>query len=388
MKRLLFIFLLALPALCVSSQKANIHINVTGNAVVDRVWYVSAYPLYGDTPPVERDSVVRVGNSLDYNLCKDTLCSVMIYPREAMKKGTDGSVYISLSRTIMLVASRNMNVDVNAEQRGKRIFYHVNGDGFNADYANMVSGYRDRCGDAISEVADQYNMVDSADTVKQNALMVQMDSLSRQAMDYYRSYVRNNPDKDCAAFLLLDEDDSIFIKGYEALSQSVKTGLMKPALDLKLKDIAVQKQSADNQKRICAGASAPDFTLTDLSGRKVSLSSLRGKYVVLDFWGTWCYWCMKGVPDMKTYYDRYRGKVEFVGIDCNDKEPAWRKVVTEKKMNWTQLRNATDIKDDVAVKYGVEGYPTKVIIDGNGKIVEVFAGEDETFYQKLDSLFK
>ena len=54
---------------------------------------------------------------------------------------------------------------------------------------------------------------------------------------------------------------------------------------------------------------APDFTLNDIDGNPLSLSSLRGKYVVLDFWGSWCVWCIKGMPEMKKYYAKYKDKL-------------------------------------------------------------------------------
>lgn len=65
---------------------------------------------------------------------------------------------------------------------------------------------------------------------------------------------------------------------------------------------------------------APDFTLKDIQGNDFSLSSAKGKYVILDFWGSWCGWCIKGLPDMKKAYRKYKHKVVFVGIDCNDTE--------------------------------------------------------------------
>ena len=65
---------------------------------------------------------------------------------------------------------------------------------------------------------------------------------------------------------------------------------------------------------------APDFTLPGPDGMPLTLSDLRGRYVVLDFWGTWCKWCVKGIPEMKTYYDRYRDKLEILSIDFGDDE--------------------------------------------------------------------
>ena len=67
-----------------------------------------------------------------------------------------------------------------------------------------------------------------------------------------------------------------------------------------------------------APAKAPDFTLSDINGKSLSLSSMRGKVVVLDFWGSWCVWCIRGIPDMKKYYEKYKGKFEIIGMDCGD----------------------------------------------------------------------
>ena len=58
---------------------------------------------------------------------------------------------------------------------------------------------------------------------------------------------------------------------------------------------------------------APDFELPDLQGNPLKLSSLRGKYVVLDFWGSWCIWCIRGIPGMKEAYSKYKDKMEILG---------------------------------------------------------------------------
>ena len=97
------------------------------------------------------------------------------------------------------------------------------------------------------------------------------------------------------------------------------------------------------------GNLAPEFTLKDLDGKNFDLSSLRGKYVVLDFWGSWCGWCIKGIPEMKKAYEKYKGKIEFVGIDCNDTEDKWKKAVAEHQLPWINVRNIGE--PDVAHHY-------------------------------------
>lgn len=134
------------------------------------------------------------------------------------------------------------------------------------------------------------------------------------------------------------------------------------------------------------GTMAPDFTLNDLNGKPLTLSSLRGKYVILDFWGSWCVWCIKGIPQMKEYYQKYAGKFEILGIDCNDKEEKWKAAVKTYELPWLHVYNPRDSK--VLDMYEIRGFPTKVIIGPDGKIIKTIVGEDPAFYRLLDELFK
>ena len=97
------------------------------------------------------------------------------------------------------------------------------------------------------------------------------------------------------------------------LSENVKNGRMKafyqPMIDMAKKRAEAEEKAKKVQ---AAGVEAPDFTLKDIKGNDFKLSSLRGKIVVLDFWGSWCGWCIKGMPKMKEYYEKYKGKFEFL----------------------------------------------------------------------------
>lgn len=130
---------------------------------------------------------------------------------------------------------------------------------------------------------------------------------------------------------------------------------------------------------------APDFTLNDLQGKPLSLSSLRGKYVILDFWGTWCPWCIKGIPQMKEYYNKYKGKFEILSIDSHDTVEKWKEGVKKYDLPWLNVYNTQD--SGVLYAYGIEGFPTKIIVGPDGKIVKTVVGEDPSFYEYLDELF-
>ena len=135
------------------------------------------------------------------------------------------------------------------------------------------------------------------------------------------------------------------------------------------------------------GNEAPDFTLPGPDGMPLTLSDLRGRYVVLDFWGTWCKWCVKGIPEMKTYYNRYRDKLDMVSIDFGDDEETWRSAIEDYEMDWLHVTTDDESAASLQAAYGIEGFPTKIVIDPAGSIIHVTVGEEPSFYEYLDELF-
>ena len=149
------------------------------------------------------------------------------------------------------------------------------------------------------------------------------------------------------------------------------------------------KESEEKAAKLqAAGVEAPDFTLNDINGKPLTLSNLRGKVVVLDFWGSWCGWCIKGMPQMKEHYAKYKGKLEILGIDCNETQEKWKAAVAKHGLPWLHVYNPRGAKNDVCQTYAINGFPTKIIIGADGKIVKTVVGEDPEFYTILDSLFE
>ena len=134
-----------------------------------------------------------------------------------------------------------------------------------------------------------------------------------------------------------------------------------------------------------APAQAPDFILNDINGKSLSLSSTRGKVVVLDFWGSWCIWCIRGIPDMKKYYEKYKNKLEIIGMDCGDSDEKWKAAVKKYELPWKHVYVPKHSK--VLDNYKIEGFPTKIVIAPDGTVLKKVVGESPDFYEYLDQYF-
>ena len=107
--------------------------------------------------------------------------------------------------------------------------------------------------------------------------------------------------------------------------------------------------------------------------------------MVLDFWGSWCVWCVRGVPKMKEYYEKYKDKMEILGMDCGDSEDDWKTAVKELGMPWQHVYVPEG--SDLMKKFQIQGFPTKIILDQKGNIMQTVVGETPEFYEALDKLF-
>ncbi|MDA8192912.1 MAG: TlpA disulfide reductase family protein [Thermaerobacter sp.] len=119
------------------------------------------------------------------------------------------------------------------------------------------------------------------------------------------------------------------------------------------------------------GDLAPNFTLKTTTGQTVSLASLRGHPVWLNFWATWCTWCQKEIPIVEKFQTAYHGKLDIYGVDVQEPVSKVTPYMVQKKMNYPVL---LDSQGAVAAGYGVQGLPTSAFISPTGKIVYIYVG--------------
>lgn len=215
----------------------------------------------------------------------------------------------------------------------------------------------------------------------------EMERLATSYDILFSDYVKQNPESDAAIYALLQLDGQPFLDMLNVLPASAE---QRPLYPLALNKKERVEKSIEAEKRMEAlqsgNVDAPAFTLPNLEGKSVSLSDYKGKWVILDFWGSWCPWCIKGFPALKDAYSRYAGKLEIIGVDCRDSEEAWRNAVKKYELPWVQVYTKPEQTAVLCDEYAVQGFPTKVIVSPEGKIAHITVGEDPTFFNKLESL--
>lgn len=200
----------------------------------------------------------------------------------------------------------------------------------------------------------------------------------------YKNYVLDHPASPIAVYLINQ------YAGYSINPDSVAPLLAKlPAASQSLPGAQDLKRKVEIAQKTAIGKEAMDFVQNDTAGIPVRLSSFRGKYVLVDFWASWCGPCRAENPHVVKAYEKYKDKgfhIVGISLDRENDKARWMKAIHDDGLFWTQLSDLQFWKNAVAVQYGVQAIPQNYLIDPEGKIV----GKNlrgEALEKKLEEIF-
>ena len=155
---------------------------------------------------------------------------------------------------------------------------------------------------------------------------------------------------------------------YDTLSPAIKETYFAKKLNEKIASTTATS----------VGATAPDISLANPNGQNVSLSSLRGQYVLLDFWASWCAPCREENPNIVNAYNKYKDKgFTIYGVSLDRDRDKWLKAIEDDKLTWTHVSDLKYWSSEPAKLYGIQAIPANFLLDKEGKIIaKNLRGED------------
>lgn len=229
------------------------------------------------------------------------------------------------------------------------------------------------------------------DTAKLSELEAQMEKLSGESEAMTMDFIKSHPDSYFAATMLSFNMSKMKLEELQASFNNFTE---------RIKISKAAKGIVDEINKLTAltpGNLAPVFSAIDINGNQLSLSDFKGKYVILDFWASWCVPCRKSNPHLKAMYEKYKDKgLEVICISDDDSSPdKWREAVAKDKIEMfhhvlrglkTLPDHSFDRTNDLSEAYAVHYLPTKYLIDREGNMVGKVTSEE--LEAKLKEIFE
>jgi peroxiredoxin len=213
--------------------------------------------------------------------------------------------------------------------------------------------------------------------------------------NYVANYIKNSNDPMTGVWALGTYAQIFSTDDYQALLNGMVKKFpqhkgIAAVKEMNDRQIALSKQK-NNQEPAepqWIGKPAPELSLPDISGKKINLSSFKGKYVLVDFWASWCLPCRRENPNVVEAYNKYKNKnFTILGVSLDKEKEDWLDAIQHDKLSWTQVSDLQEWNSVAVSTFNFNGIPFNVLIDPEGKIIgQSLRGPD--LDQKLSEVLK
>jgi len=287
---------------------------------------------------------------------------------------------------LLLLVNDASKIEVETDLARRDNMYTVHGSDASSKLQHFITSY-DENASAISEVFAEI------DSLKQfggtDSLLIAATNRKNQAIaklnDYLKAFISNSNDPALILFVLgmgsrsfqTDDFEQMLDASVKKFPQYTALAQLKTMYEMEMAQ-QQQTEAAGRKQGVWVGKQAPDLALPSTTGKTVSISSFRGKYLLVDFWASWCGPCRHENPNVVKAYNEFKDKnFAVLGVSLDSEKAPWLKAIKDDQLTWTHVSDLQMWNSLAVQTFGFEGIPYNLLIDPQGKVVgEALRGDE------------
>jgi len=261
-------------------------------------------------------------------------------------------------------------INIDADLSKTKDFYSVTGSPASKDLQELL----DKVGSKNNEIQTAFNQLDSLKKINApDSVLVAANIIKNTAIDqlntYLKQFIQTTPNATLGVLALGWASRSLPPSEMDSSLKNLKSRFPGNAFIAEMEK-GSQQQPEQPTGNSWIGKTVPELVMPDVNGKDVSISSFRGKFVLIDFWASWCGPCRMENPNVVKVFNEFKGKnFTILGVSLDKDKDSWKKAIAQDHLAWTQMSDLKYWNSQAVETFGFQGIPFNVLVDPSGKVI-------------------